>query len=44
MSQEKRTLHRNFQGYTTKAGADLYGMGVTAISGFRMVFSSVISE
>ncbi len=27
-----RTLHRNFQGYTTKAGADLYGMGVSAIS------------
>src|SRR5579871_2805759 len=31
VSQENRTLHRNFQGYTTKAGADLYGMGVTAI-------------
>src|SRR5262249_360253 len=31
-SQENRTLHRNFQGYTTKAGADLYGMGVSAIS------------
>lgn len=27
-----RTLHRNFQGYTTKAGADLYAMGVSAIS------------
>jgi oxygen-independent coproporphyrinogen-3 oxidase len=32
MAQRKRTLHRNFQGYTTKAGADLYGMGVSAIS------------
>src|SRR6202035_2124625 len=32
ISQQNRTLHRNFQGYTTKAGADLYGMGVTAIS------------
>ena len=31
-AQENRTLHRNFQGYTTKAGADLYGMGVSAIS------------
>jgi oxygen-independent coproporphyrinogen III oxidase len=31
-AQQKRTLHRNFQGYTTKAGADLYGMGVSAIS------------
>ncbi|MGA7624034.1 MAG: oxygen-independent coproporphyrinogen III oxidase [Candidatus Acidiferrales bacterium] len=31
-AQQDRTLHRNFQGYTTKAGADLYGMGVSAIS------------
>src|SRR5579863_2487857 len=31
-AQRNRTLHRNFQGYTTKAGADLYGMGVSAIS------------
>ena len=34
-SQRNRTLHRNFQGYTTKAGADLYGMGITAISGIQ---------
>jgi len=39
VSQENRTLHRNFQGYTTKAGADLYGMGVTAISGFRNAYA-----
>lgn len=32
LAQRDRTLHRNFQGYTTKAGADLYGMGVSAIS------------
>jgi oxygen-independent coproporphyrinogen-3 oxidase len=32
LAQQERTLHRNFQGYTTKAGADLYGMGVSAIS------------
>jgi len=31
-AQQNRSLHRNFQGYTTKAGADLYGMGVSAIS------------
>jgi oxygen-independent coproporphyrinogen-3 oxidase len=39
VAQENRTLHRNFQGYTTKAGADLYGMGVTAISGFRNAYA-----
>ena len=35
VAQANRTLHRNFQGYTTKSGADLYGMGVTAISGIQ---------
>ncbi len=39
ISQQNRTLHRNFQGYTTKAGADLYGMGVTAISGIRDAYA-----
>ena len=28
---EDGTLHRNFQGYTTKGGADLIGIGVTSI-------------
>jgi oxygen-independent coproporphyrinogen III oxidase len=31
-AQQNRTLHRNFQGYTTHAGCDLYGLGVSAIS------------
>src|SRR5258705_5170615 len=35
VSQRNRTLHRNFQGYTTKAGADLYGMGITASSSIQ---------
>jgi oxygen-independent coproporphyrinogen-3 oxidase len=38
-AQQNRTLHRNFQGYTTKAGADLYGMGVTAISGIQNAYA-----
>jgi len=38
VAQQKRTLHRNFQGYTTKAGADLYGMGVSAISSVGPAF------
>jgi oxygen-independent coproporphyrinogen-3 oxidase len=29
---EKGELHRNFQGYTTKGGADLIGVGLTSIS------------
>ncbi len=31
-AQVDRTLYRNFQGYTTHAGCDLYGLGVSAIS------------
>lgn len=38
VAQRNRTLHRNFQGYTTKAGADLYGMGVSAISGIGTAY------
>jgi oxygen-independent coproporphyrinogen-3 oxidase len=38
VAQQNRTLHRNFQGYTTKAGADLYGMGVSAISGIGRAY------
>jgi oxygen-independent coproporphyrinogen III oxidase len=39
VSQQNRTLHRNFQGYTTKAGADLYGMGITAISSIQNAYA-----
>ncbi|HEY1924486.1 MAG TPA: oxygen-independent coproporphyrinogen III oxidase [Candidatus Acidoferrum sp.] len=39
VAQRERTLHRNFQGYTTKAGADLFGMGVTAISGIQDAYA-----
>lgn len=30
--QQQKRLHRNFQGYTTKANCDLLGLGVSAIS------------
>ncbi len=31
-AQERGTLRRNFQGYSTKAGLDLFGLGVSGIS------------
>ena len=31
-AQKEKTLYRNFQGYTTKAGCDLYGLGISSIS------------
>jgi oxygen-independent coproporphyrinogen III oxidase len=39
VAQNNRTLHRNFQGYTTKAGADLLGLGVSSISSIEMVYA-----
>jgi len=44
VAQRRRTLHRNFQGYTTKAGADLYGMGVSAISGIGGAYAQNYRE
>jgi oxygen-independent coproporphyrinogen-3 oxidase len=35
---EKR-LHRNFQGYSTNAGTDLFALGITSISQFGNVYS-----
>lgn len=34
VAQRNGTLHRNFQGYSTKAGCDLYGFGMSAIGQF----------
>ena len=32
LAQRAGTLHRNFQGYSTQAGASLYGFGISSIS------------
>ena len=32
IAQKKKSLHRNFQGYSTKAGCDLHAMGMTGVS------------
>ena len=39
IAQQDKTLHRNFQGYSTRAKADLYAMGVSAISGIDRVYA-----
>lgn len=33
-AQRNGTLRRNFQGYSTRAGSDMYGLGMSAISHF----------
>jgi oxygen-independent coproporphyrinogen III oxidase len=37
--QKNKQLNRNFQGYSVKAGADLFGFGVSAISHFGTVYA-----
>lgn len=44
IAQENGTLHRNFQGYTTKGNCDLLGLGVSSISNVGRSFSQNIKE
>ena len=39
IAQKSGNLHRNFQGYTTKGGCDLLGLGVSSISAIGDSFS-----
>ena len=39
IAQKEGTLYRNFQGYSTKAGADVYAFGVSAISQFENIYA-----
>jgi oxygen-independent coproporphyrinogen-3 oxidase len=41
--REKR-LYRNFQGYSTHAGTDLYAMGITGISQFGRIYAQNARE
>ena len=38
LAQKNKTLYRNFQGYSTKAGCDLYGFGISAIGHFHNTY------
>ncbi|GLX78662.1 coproporphyrinogen-III oxidase [Thalassotalea insulae] len=44
IAQKNGTLHRNFQGYTTKGNCDLLGLGVSAISAIGDSFSQNIKD
>jgi oxygen-independent coproporphyrinogen III oxidase len=39
VAQKEKTLYRNFQGYSTKSGADLYGFGMSSISHFKNIYA-----
>ena len=38
-AQREKSLYRNFQGYSTRSGADLYGFGMSSISHFGGVYA-----
>lgn len=44
LARKNKTLHRNFQGYTTKSECDLYGLGISAISNVQNIFSQNIKK
>ncbi|MGB0936340.1 MAG: oxygen-independent coproporphyrinogen III oxidase [Colwellia sp.] len=44
VAQINGTLHRNFQGYTTKGGCDLLGLGVSSISAIGKSYSQNIKD
>lgn len=44
IAQNNNTLYRNFQGYSTKAGADVYAFGVSAISQFQNIYAQNVKE
>lgn len=44
IAQREKTLYRNFQGYSTRAGADLYALGMSAISHFQNIFAQNCKE
>jgi oxygen-independent coproporphyrinogen-3 oxidase len=39
VAQREKTLYRNFQGYSTKAGCDVYAFGMSAISQFTDIYA-----
>lgn len=39
VAQNNKTLYRNFQGYSTRAGCDVYAFGMSAISQFENIYA-----
>jgi len=44
LAQRNKTLQRNFQGYSTKAGTDIYGFGMSSISQTEGAYSQNLKE
>lgn len=44
IAQKNNTLYRNFQGYSTKAGCDVYAFGLSAISQFQNIYAQNLKD
>ena len=44
IAQKNGTLYRNFQGYSTRAGADVYALGLSSISQFENIYAQNVKE
>lgn len=44
VAQNNGTLYRNFQGYSTKAGCDVYAFGISAISQFKDIYAQNVKN
>lgn len=43
-ARQNKTLHRNFQGYSTRGGADIYSFGMSSISQIEQAYWQNIKE
>lgn len=44
LAQKNKTLYRNFQGYSTRAGCDVYAFGMSSISQFDNIYAQNMKE
>lgn len=44
VAQKNGSLYRNFQGYSTRSGADVYALGISAISQFENVYAQNLKD
>jgi oxygen-independent coproporphyrinogen-3 oxidase len=44
VAQRNGTLYRNFQGYSTRAGCDVYAFGLSAISQFENIYAQNVKD
>lgn len=44
VAQRNNTLYRNFQGYSTRSGCDVYAFGLSAISQFENIYAQNVKD